>query len=514
MWRSQSAAPPVEGSVYVDMEQWTEIRRRVLVEGVSQRQIQRETGMHWKTVRKVLKHSEPPGYRRQKARAKPKIGVYVGRIEQILKEDLSLPKKQRHTAKRIFERLQKEGYAGGYTAVKEVVRSLRQTSQEVFVPLVHRPGEAQVDFGYALANVAGVLRKVAFFVMALPYSDASFVMAFERECTETFWEGHAQAFEFFEGVPRRITYDNTKVAVAQILGGRGRKLTKGFLQLKSHYLFDHHFCRVRRGNEKGVVEGMVKYTRLNYFVPVPQVRDFAELNGRLRQQCQEDLERRLRGQNGTKAQLLIEDREAFLQLPEVCFEAARKVSTRSNSMSLVRFDRNDYSVPVEWAHHPVVAKGFVDRVVISAQGTPVAEHRRIWKSEQVCFEPLHYLALLERKPGALEVARPLQGWILPECFGVLRRRLEAQDQGEGTREYIRVLRLLERHPLARLRRAVEAALPIGALSRDAIAQFLYPREEWRMTQFSLDGHPHLRGVRVAAPDLQGYRQLLFAGGDR
>jgi len=468
------------------MEQWSEIRRRVLAEGISRRQIQRETGMHWQTLQKVLQHSQPPGYRQHKARGKPKLGPYLGQIEQILKEDEALPKKQRHTAKRIWQRLQEQGYGGGYTAVKEAVRCLRQRRQEVFVPLEHRPGEAQVDFGYALVKLAGVLRKVAFFVMALPYSDASFVMAFERECTETFWEGHVRAFEFFGGVPRRITYDNTKVAVAQILGGgRGRQLTQGFLQLKSHYLFDHRFCRVRRANEKGVVEGMVKYARLNYFVPVAQVRDWEELNAQLRRQCQEDLERRLRGQAGTKAQLLSEDQAAFLDLGPVRFEAARQLSTRSNSLSLVRFDRNDYSVPVCWAHHPIVVKGYVEEVHLYAQSQEVARHRRIWEAEQVSFEPLHYLALLERKPGALDVARPLQGWTLPDCFQVLRRRLEAKEEGHGTREYIRVLRLLETHPLDRLRQAVESALRVGACSRDAIAQFLQPREDWRLTRCSI-----------------------------
>ena len=161
-----------------------------------------------------------------------------------------MPRKQRHTAKRIWERLRADGFTGGYTVVKDAVRELTQKNQEVFVPLVHRPGEAQVDFGHALAKVNGRLRKVAFFVMALADSDASFVMAFERECTETFWEGHVRAFEFFKG-------DNTKVAVSKILG-KERRLTQGFLQLESHYLFDHHFCRVARGNEKGVVEGQVK----------------------------------------------------------------------------------------------------------------------------------------------------------------------------------------------------------------------------------------------------------------
>ena len=151
----------------------------------------------------------------------------------------------------------------------------------MFVPLVHRPGESQVDFGHALANIGGVLRKVAFFAMVLPYSDALFVMAFERECTETFWEGHVRAFEFIGGVPTRISYDNSKVAVSKITGSRAHRITRCFAQLVSHYLFDHHFCLVRRANEKGEVEGVVKYTHLNFFVPVPQVRDLDELNAHL-----------------------------------------------------------------------------------------------------------------------------------------------------------------------------------------------------------------------------------------
>ena len=459
--------------------------------------------MHWRTLKKMLEHAEPPGYQQTQARPRQKLGPFEERIAQILKEDQALPRKQRHTAKRLWERLQAEGFTGGYTIVKDVVREQTQRQQEVFVPLVHAPGEAQVDFGEALVKMNEVLRKVAFFVMALPYSDAPFVMAFERECTETFWEGHVQAFEFFGGVPRRISYDNTKVAVAQIIGGgRGRRLTRGFCQLQSHYLFGHHFCRPARGNEKGVVEGLVKFTRLNFFVPVPQVRGFTELNAVVRQQCVEDRQRRLRGQKGTKEALLKEDQAAFLRLPAAPFAACRQVSTTINSLSLVRFDCNDYSVPVQWAHGGVVAKG---------DWQEVARHARIWAKEQVRFEPLHYLALLERKPGALDHARPLAGWTLPECFGVLRRRLENERDGEGTREYIGVLRLLEKHALPEVRAAVEQALAVGAITRDAIAQFLFPREDWRGTVFSLDGYPHLRAVRIAPPEVQSYGVLLGGG---
>jgi transposase len=498
--------------VLKDMLQWAEIRRRVLVDGVSKRQILRETGMHWTTLEKILRHSEPPGYRADKPRAKPKLGPYLDRIARILEDDRQAPRKQRHTAKRIYQRLREEGYQGGYTVIKDVVRDLRLKGREVFVPLVHRPGEAQVDFGEAVVGDAGRLRKVAFLVMALPHSDAFFVRAYDRECTETFWDGHARAFDYFGGVPRRITYDNSRVMVARIVGPRRRELTRGFLQLASHYLFDYHFCRAERPNEKGVVEGTVKFARLNFLVPVPQVRDLDELNGYLLARCREDLGRRLRGHAATKRVLLEEDRAAFLPLPAAPFDACRKESTTASSLSLVRFDDNDYSVPVRWAHHPTVVRAYVDRVVLCHQGREVAEHRRRWGREGVSYDPVHYLALLERKPGALDFARPLQGWELPGCFEALRRRPEAERDGEGTREYIRVLLLLERHPLGRLAAAVEAGLRARAHSRDAIAQFLLPREDWRATTFSLDGREHLRHVVVAQTDVAAYRALLAPGG--
>lgn len=259
------------------MELWNSIRQRVLREGVSIREIQRETGLHFNTIKRILAHPSPPEYRCP-ARAKPKIGPYLERIASILDFDQVMPKKQRHTTKKIFEVIQSEGYEGGYTAVKDAVRGLKRTSQEVFVPLIHRPGEAQMDFGKALVKMGGVLRKVMFFAMALPYSDAMFIVAYARECTETFQDGHVRAFAFFGGVPRRMSYDNARTSVSQIIGIYARKLSDGFLQLQSHYLFKEHFCRAGRANEKGVVEGIVKFARLNYFVPVPEVKDFDELN--------------------------------------------------------------------------------------------------------------------------------------------------------------------------------------------------------------------------------------------
>ena len=497
--------------MYIEMEQWLEIRRRVLREGVSKRQIMRETGMHWETLKKILERPSPPGYQRSESPKKPKIDPYRGRIQEILEQDKGVHKKQRHTSKRIWEVLQEEGFNGGYTIVKDAVRELRRTMKEVYMPLIHRPGEAQVDFGHAVVKMSGVLRKICFFVMALPYSDAFFVRAYERECTETFWDGHVQAFKFFGGVPRRISYDNSKVAVSRIIGPRLRELTQGFLQLVSHYLFSHHFCLVRRPNEKGVVEGIVKYSRLNFLVPVPEVRDFEELNVFLQQRCRDDLQRRVRGQVKTKDKLLLEEQLCFLPLPFAPFDACRTQPGRVNSELLVRFDGNDYSAPMEYAYQDVVVKGYTDRVRICRFHEVIAEHPRCWGREQQIFNPLHYLPLLERKPHALAFARPFEGLTLPGCFEVLQRRME-WELDHGRREYIQVLRLLERYSLQQLTSAVQKALRRRVHSKEGIEQFLAGCRPWRQTTFKLDRSEHLRLVQISKSDVRVYGDLLGQGG--
>jgi transposase len=240
--------------VYAKMELWTEIRRQVLTGQMSRREACRRHGLHWQTLKKILEYDEPPGYRRTKPPRQPKIGPFRPNIQAILDADRSAPKKQRHTARRIWQRLRAEhGFTGGYTIVKDAVRELTVGRREVFLPLSHPPGEAQVDFGFAEVVLGGAPTQVAVFVLTLPYSDAVYCQVFPRECTETFAEGHARAFAFFGGVPRRIAYDNTKTAVAKITGSRTRQVTREFQRLQSHFLFTPHFCLVRRANEKGAI---------------------------------------------------------------------------------------------------------------------------------------------------------------------------------------------------------------------------------------------------------------------
>jgi len=200
------------------MEFWSEVRRRVLTGELTKRAALREYDIHWDTVTKILENEESPGYRKWKEREKPVLGPFIPLIRAILEADKKAPKKQRHTVKRIFERLRKQGYAGGITVVGEDVRCLKQRSAEVFMPLLHRVGEAQADFGEATVVYRGQERKIAFFVMTLPFSDALFCQAFPRECSESFQEGHRRAFEFFGGVPKRISYDNSRIAVSKVIG--------------------------------------------------------------------------------------------------------------------------------------------------------------------------------------------------------------------------------------------------------------------------------------------------------
>jgi transposase len=493
------------------MDQWIKLRRKIRNEEVSLRQLERDTGIHRQTLRKIRDNSHPPGYQRTRPIQKSKIGPYVNRIKAIIETDKEVHKKQRHTAKRIWEILQSEGFTGGYTIVKDAVRQIKKTSKEVFMPLSQRPGEAQVDFGHAVVKFNGILKKVVFFVMSMVHSDAMFVMAFPRECTEAFLEAHVRAFDFFGCVPKRISYDNTRIAITKILTHHKRKHTAEFKRLISHYLFEPHFCNVRRPNEKGIVEGSVKYSRLNFMVPVPQVNDYDELNRLLRQCCQSDLNRVLRGKRSlTKRQLLMEDHIASIALPDDTFDYRKTASTFAGSESLVRYDTNDYSVPVRSAHHSVTVKASVRFIEVYQQDILIARHRRCWERERQIFDPMHYLELLERKPGSLDHARPLEDWHLPDCFNTYRRCLETH-RDNGTKEYIQILLLLNKYSVRRIHQAIRKALNYRIYCYDAILQFLLTTEEYVFTTFSLAGRDHLRHIVVNTTDVSAYNSLVAGG---
>ncbi len=495
------------------VELYRRIRLACRHEGLSGREAARRFGVDRKTVAKILAHSVPPGYRRSQPAKRPKLDPFTGVIDRILEEDRAAHRKQRHTSKRIFERLRDEhGFEGGQTIVKDYVRERRRRLREMFVPLAHPPGHAQADFGEARVVIAGVEGKAHFFAMDLPHSDKCFVKAYPAATAEAWLDGHNSAFAFFGGVPQSILYDNDKRLVSRILPDGTRQRTQAFSGLQSHYLFEDRYGRPGKGNDKGKVEGLVGYARRNFMVPVPRFESWEAFNADLAEHCHKRGEDVLRGHRESIGERFGRDREVLMASPPAPFDACDKQGTRVSSLSLVRYRSNDYSVPVAYGHQEVWVRGYVHEVVIGCGGEIIARHRRSYEREDLIYDPLHYLALLEKKIGALDQAAPLQGWDLPEAFATLRRLLEARMGKNGKREYVQVLRLLETFDLENLHGAIRDALRLGAIGYDAVKHLVLCRIERRPPRLDLDVYPYLPRARVATAAAATYMSLLGGAG--
>jgi transposase len=491
------------------VEVYAAVRQFVFAEGKSRREAARIFGLSRETVSKMCRYSMPPGYRRETPSNKPKLGPFIPVIEAILETDRTAPVKQRHTAKRIFERLRDEhGFGGGYTVVKDHVRIARSRGRETFVPLAHPPGHAQVDFGEAVGVIGGVRQKIHFFCMDLPQSGACFVKGYPAETTEAFLDGHVSAFAFFGGVPLSILYDNLKIAVAKICGDGKRERTRAFTELVSHYLFKDRFGRPGKGNDKGKVEGLVKYARANFMTPIPVAASYEAFNAQLIERCRRrQLEHAGRHAETIGARLAA-DTATIRELPAVPLEPCEKRAARVSSTALVRYRGNDYSTPTAYGFQEVMVKGFVEEVVILCRGEEIARHLRSYGQGVFVFNPLHYLALIETKPNALDQAAPLQGWDLPEIFQHLRHLLEARMGNRGKREFIQVLRLMEAVPTEIVASAVTDAIHLGAIGFDAVKQIVLARVERRPARLDLAAYPYLPHTSVKTTSAADYAVLL------
>lgn len=486
------------------------IRRKHFREGQSVRSIARELGHSRKTVAKALRNSAPPGYQQSKPRAKPMLDPFRGTIEAWLEADRTAPRKQRHSSQRIFERLRDEhGFPGSASTVRRYVASLAAKPSEVFLPLHFAPGEeAQVDWGEATVVMNGVERRVQLFCMKLCHSHAVFVRAYERADMESFLDGHVRALNFFGGVPRRIAYDNLKTAVIRVGKGRERELNERFIELRSHYLFDTRFCNVAKGNEKGHVENLVKRSQRTFLTPVPEVSDLAALNAKLETDCL--AERTRKDQQGRSyAELFDVERPSLLSLPARPFQACSQRPTRVDKQCLVQFDDHLYSVPVCWAYHPCLVRAFVDRVEIYCDHACVATHVRAYDGPRHVLDPMHYLPVLERKPGALDHGLPFQGNPWGDEFLLLRRELEYRLGGDGTRQFIQVLLLMTEHPPDQVRSAVSCCVAQRIFSLDAIrAAMRNEPTPCRSPRLDLSDHPELAAVGEGIRSTADYDALL------
>lgn len=500
------------------MEQFEQIRRDHAREGLSVRELARRHGVHRRAVRQALESAIPLAKRPPESRPAPKLGAYRAVIDEILIADREAPRKQRHTARRIWQRLVEEHDA--VVSERQVCRYVHAKRRElgdvgeVFVPLVSDAGvEAEVDWGQAKVLLRGVLVEVHLFEMRACFSGAEFVMAFEFETQQAFLEAHVAAFTWYGGVFDLVRYDNLKSAVARVLKGRRRVESDRFVALRSHYRFESSFCLSGQqgAHEKGGVEGDIGRFRRRHLVPVPEVASIEGLNELLEEACWRDLERTVTGQSETVAQRLDRERLILNTLPREPHPTWEEATPRVDSKALATVRANRYSVPASLAGLRIRAKIGAGEISFWHDGKQVARHERLAGKHQVSAQLDHYLDLLARKPGALARSLALRqqrdrgDW--PAGFDELWSRIqERSGRQEAARQMVEVLMLCRQHPAQAVELAVRGALAAGAYDGRAVA--LLASRSARPEPPPLEVDARLAGIGSPPPsDISDYDEL-------
>ena len=508
------------------MEQFEQIRRDRDREGLSIRALAERHGVHRRAVRQALASPLPPAKRSPVGRPAPRLGPYRALIDGWLEADREAPRKQRHTAKRIWSRLVDEhGAEVAETTVRDYVRERKRAMGwpvgEVFIPQAHAPGVgAEVDWGEAQVDLAGVRTTVHLFFMRASFSGAAFCQASLVETQQAFLELHVEAFEWFGGVFEEIRFDNLSSAVKQVLRGRRRVETDRFVALRSHYLFESQFTTpgLQGAHEKGGVEGEVGRFRRNHLVPVPTVASLVELNGLILAGCEADLRRRIVGRPETVGEAWATERPLLRGLPGERFDASETAAPRVDAKSLVTIRQNRYSVPVALAGLRVAVRIGAREITISHAGNVVARHERLHGRFGTSAQLDHYLELLQRKPGGLERSLALAqqrdrgGW--PDAYDELWAALtQRYGRSEAARQMVDVVMLAREHGPDQAALAVRGALAAGAHDGRAVA-VLARRADTAPTAPALLGdlEPRLAAHARPVPTLSDYDQLL--GGTR
>jgi len=491
-------------------------------DGMSVRKIARQFRHSRRKIREVLKNPAPQPYVRTKTHPPKLTTLFREQIVEILKEDESAPRKQRHTAVAIFRRLRENGYQGGYDQVRRFVKTKRVTERETFIPLSHDPGQrAEADFGKIYVDFPDGRRHVSVLLITWAYSNCVFAIATPNEKLEAILYGTVKAFEFFDCVPQELWWDNPKTVATEILKGRNRVVNKKYMTLASHYNFEPLFCMPARGNEKPHVENRVKYLQRNWATPVPRVADLDELNRHLYQCCVNDRQRTITGKKESIEARFTQDRKHALPLSSFSFDPAILHERDVDKYQTVAFDRCRYSVPRRFAFQKATVKAYVDRLEIVSGDRVIARHERSHEPGSHILDPIHFLETLERKPACLDHAPVYRNWKLPTEFGELRDQLEQRHgSGPGARQYIRVLQLFADHPVTRVRRAMEQCRAEGVITADRVifrcerlAQQAKPK---RTTDPTVDQQIPAHSVpvvQVPLPNLAKFDSFLSHGGD-
>jgi transposase len=479
--------------------------------------VSRKLGVHRRMVREALRSAEPAATKQQRRRLR-KLDEASVFIDRILQADQSAPPKQRHTARRIFDRLRAEvsDFKGSERSVRDYVQQRRQQLglevREVFVAQSYDWGsEAQVDWYEARAILSGERVKLQVFEMRSMASGAAYHRAYTHATQQAFLEAHQLAFAYFGGVFRVLRYDNLKSAVKRIVRGCRREETSRFIAFRSHWRFQSEFCNPARGNEKGGVEAEGGYFRRNHWVPLPEAQDLDELNTYLERWCREDQGRVLAGRTEAVGAAMLVEQPHLLPMVSELFELAETSFSTVDGFRCVRVRTNRYSVPLR-PGTKVEARVNADSVELWYEGRRVARHERCFNRQQKILDLEHYLDVLERKPGALAGSTALAQWRQagrwPESFDQLWRALNLRHgKQHGTRQMIELLQLGSGDAWSQLRAAVDQALLLGCHDVAAIRHLMLHGQSDRPTVEAID-IGHLARYERPMPVMSGYDQLL------
>lgn len=396
----------------IDVDMYQKIRELSTIQGMSQRAIAKMLGISRNTVKKYCNGDSVPWERKEYNRkADILTDDVLDFILQCLEDDKSENlNKQFHTARRIYQRLVTEKqFTGGESTVRLAVNKIKGSIPKSFIPLEFDPGEAmQIDWGEATVYLDGIKSKINLFCARLCFSCAIFVMAFKQQNEESFLEGQQKAFNFFGGIPHKVIFDNAKVAVKEGFG-QYAKVQNKYKAFSAHYAFNPLFCNVASGNEKGLVENLVGFSRRNFLVPVPRVKDLSELNLFLSVKCNGYLQHSIQGREGTVGLRLRQESSYFYSLPKFSFDTSKTAIAKVSEYSTVRFDKNNYSVPATLIGKETTIKAYGNDIKIYYKAATVAGYDRIYGSGgNTSYTLEHYMPLLERKPRSVFNAKPVR----------------------------------------------------------------------------------------------------------
>lgn len=493
------------------VEQYDYIRTAHRVYGKGIKQISRETGHSKNTIKKVLR-GEYTGYKPRAQQPYPVLGPYLQIIDKWLEGDKKSPKKQRHTAVRVYRRLCNEhGFTGAETTVRNYVREAKARlgvdSTGAYIPLEPvMGGEAEVDWGNCIAILGGKKTPLKHFCMRSKYSGKPFVRCYPCERQQALFDGHMEAFSFYGGVFPILIYDNLTTAVRKVLQGKKRRLQETYDKFRAYYNFEPRFCNPAAGHEKGGVEGLVGFARRNYMVPVPEAEDLEALNEKLLQECLAYGDHTISGRQHPVNDLFEAEKPHLLSLPEMPFSNIDSVCAKVDKFATVVIDKNRYSVPTAYAHFKVTAVMTIDRVEIFYRNKRVACHQRLYGNNKWGLLPERYLELIAKRPQAFDSARPIRQWrpSWPDCLeALLKRFCTKQGRTKGIKDFISVLMLYQSHSTQEIEAAVSRALTAGVGNSEAVAHILLRSGTQSGTHF-----PALDNWQVFDPaDVSIYEQI-------